>query len=113
MIESSQRSLKFVSDEIVEEVMRYYNLMDLEEITNMLTSTQLKIAMIMLETGQDLTADDVSSYLNIRRPTAVHHLREMRYKNAVYTKREGKKVRYSLKEIVGTIIDLKIQRGEL
>ena len=70
-------------------------------------SHPMRIAIIdLLSKGNKLSVTDIYKALNIEQATASHHLSILKNKGVLVSKRDGKKINYSLRSIILTeIID--------
>lgn len=65
----------------------------------------MRIAMIdLLRTNEKLSVTEIYSKLDIEQASASHHLNILKNKGVLVSKREGKKIYYSLKNVVLTEI---------
>ncbi len=63
-------------------------------------SHPIRIAIIdLLANGESLSVTEIYGALNIEQATASHHLNILKNKNVLISKREGKKIYYSLKHL--------------
>ncbi len=68
-------------------------------------SHPMRIAIIdLLTQGQKLSVTEIFEALNIEQATASHHLNILKNKGVLSSKREGKKIYYSLKSLTLTEI---------
>jgi len=68
-------------------------------------SHPMRIAIIdLLAQGEKLSVTEIYEALNIEQATASHHLNILKNKNVLISKREGKKIYYSLKNMTLTEI---------
>lgn len=68
-------------------------------------SHPMRIAIIdLLAQGEKLSVTEIYKALNIEQATASHHLNILKNKNVLISKREGKKIFYSLKNMTLTEI---------
>ena len=83
------------------------NIEKLEAVASKLRaiSHPMRIAMIdLLAQDNKLSVTEIYEKLNIEQATASHHLNILKNKGVLESKREGKKIYYSLKNIVLTEI---------
>jgi len=63
-------------------------------------SHPIRIAIIdLLAKGESLSVTEIYEALNIEQATASHHLNILKNKNVVISRRDGKKIFYSLKHV--------------
>ncbi len=68
-------------------------------------SHPMRIAIIeLLANGEKLSVTEIYEALNIEQATASHHLNILKNKDVLVSKREGKKIFYSIKNITLTEI---------
>ena len=68
-------------------------------------SHPMRIAIIdLLAQGEKLSVTEIYEALDIEQATASHHLNILKNKNVLVSKREGKKIYYSLKNMTLTEI---------
>lgn len=66
-------------------------------------SHPMRIAIIdLLSKGEKLSVTEIFEVLNIEQATASHHLNILKNKGVLCSKREGKKIYYSLKSLTLT-----------
>ena len=68
-------------------------------------SHPMRIAIIeLLANGENLSVTEIYEALNIEQATASHHLNILKNKDVLVSKREGKKIFYSIKNMTLTEI---------